>query len=111
MDDAAGDVTAHLEGVLEGLDGQAGLHPGIDRVPHDPIGEGVFDRAGVELPFGGLVFGDVHEPELVHSVGGTHLPGAAVLIDNGAEIVMNGRAGLLPVPAPLLPERAPPAVR
>ena len=62
MDDAAGDVTAHLDGVLEGLDGQTRLHPGVDGVPDDPTGERVFDRAGVELAFRGFVLRDVDEP-------------------------------------------------
>ena len=59
---------------------------------------------------GGLVFGDVREPELVRGLGGEHVPGPAVLVDDGAEVVVHGRsrsAGLAPLG---FAERAEPAV-
>lgn len=51
--DAAGDVTAHGDGVLKSLDGQWRLHPRVDRVPDDPVAERVLDRAEVETFFRG----------------------------------------------------------
>ena len=57
------------------------------------------------------MFCDIGEPELVRP--GRHEPVTltAVLVDDEAEIVMNGGARLLAVLAPLLPEHAPPGVR
>ena len=53
---------------------------------------------------------DVHEPELVRRVGGEHVTRSAVLVDDGAEVVVDGWAGA-PALAALLPERAPPPIR
>lgn len=62
--DASGGVTAAGHGVVEGLDGQVGLHPVADPVAHDPVGEHVLDRAEAELDFVGPVFGDACQPQL-----------------------------------------------
>jgi len=103
VDDAAGDVAAHRDGVLERLNCQAGLHPRADRVPDDLAAAGVFDGAAVELAFGGLVLRDlrdVDEPELVRGIGGEDVPGPAVLVDDGAEVVVDRRSRLLAVTGP-----------
>ena len=59
MHHAPGHVTAPGDGVLQGGDGEPGLHPRVDRVPHDPVGEHVLDRAEVELALDGGVLGGV----------------------------------------------------
>lgn len=110
MDDAAGDIAAHHDSVLEGLDGQPGLHPRVDRVPDDPAGERVLDSAAVELSFTRFVFRDVDEPELVRAVGSEHVPGPAVLVDDCAEVVVDRWSGTAALAALRLPERAEPAV-
>ena len=56
--------------VIERVDGDAGFHPRIDRIPDDPVGEHVLDRTHVELAFQGAVFGDVGEPQFVGRAGG-----------------------------------------
>lgn len=65
MNHATGDVTAHLNGVLERLNGGTRLHLGIDRVPVDPARESVFDCAVVELAFTRFMFRDVDSFALV----------------------------------------------
>ena len=60
---------------------------------------------------GGPVFGDVHQAQLIHGIGRENMPDATALIGDGAEVIVDRGAGLLVVAAPLLPERAPPAVR
>ena len=110
VDHAAGDVAAHRDSVLERLNCQPGLHPRVDRVPHDLAGARVFDCAAVELAFSGFVLRDVDEPELVRGIGGEDVPGSAVLVDDRAQVVVDRRSRLLAVTAPLLPERGPPAV-
>ena len=47
---------------LERVDGDAGLHPGVDRVAHDPVGEHVLDRTQVDLALASAVLGYVGEP-------------------------------------------------
>lgn len=79
------------------------------RIAHAPAREGVFDCAGVELAFHGLVFRDVHEPELAHPLGDERMSGAAVLINDGAGVVTGGWTGVVDLAA-FLPEHAPPAV-
>src|SRR5690606_30288978 len=106
VDDAAGDVAAHLHGVLPRLDGQSGLHPRADRVPDDLVPVHVLDRAHVELALIGPVLRYVGQPELVRAGGGELVPGTAVLVGDGAEVVVDGWAGLLAL-ALLLPEHAP----
>jgi len=80
MHHAAGDITAHRDSVLKRLDGQAELHPRVDRVPDDPAAEHVPDRAEIQLALGGAVFGDVGEPQLVRGVSSEDVPGPAVLV-------------------------------
>ena len=55
---------------VEGVDGDAGLHPRIDRIPHDPVREHVLDRTHVELSFQRAMFGDVGQPQFVGRAGG-----------------------------------------
>src|SRR5437868_8110262 len=71
VDDATGDVAAAPgHGGLQRCDRKPGLHPGINAVAHDPVGEDVLDRAQVQLAPGGSVLGDVGQPEQVGSGGG-----------------------------------------
>lgn len=74
MNDAAGhlepDRSSVRDGVLERLDGEAGLHPVADRVADDPVAETVLDRAAVQLARTGPVFGDVDQPQAVRGLGG-----------------------------------------
>ena len=67
--DAAGDVASPGDRVVERGDSQSGLHPLVDRVADDPVGEHVLDRADVELAFTCPVLGDVGEPQVVGGVG------------------------------------------
>ena len=75
-------------------------HPVADRVPDDPAGAGVFDRAHVQLAVAGGVFGDIGKPQLVRRVGGE---------DAVDKVIVDRRSRLLS-PALLLAERAPPSV-
>jgi len=84
MHHAASDITAHRDSVLKRLDGQGELHPRADRVPDDPAAEHVLDRAEIQPALGGPVLRDVGEPQLVRRVCGEDVPGAAVLVDDGA---------------------------
>ena len=110
MYDHALRVAALHDGVLERPHRERRLHALIDRVPHDPVRTDILDRAEVELAFTRFVLRDVHEPELVRRVGGEHVTRSAVLVDDGAEVVVDGWAGA-PALAALLPERAPPPIR
>lgn len=56
------------------------------------------------------MFGDVGEPELLWLGGGELVSGPPVLVCDGAEVLVDRQAGLLPVAASFLPERGPPAV-
>jgi len=58
---AAGDVH------FEGIDGQVAGHPRVDRVTDDPAGPHVLDRAQIQLSLGGVVLGDVGQPQLVRA--------------------------------------------
>ena len=58
-------VTAAGDGVVQRGDGQPGLHPRVDGVADDPVGEDVLDRAEVELALAGAVLGDVGQPQPV----------------------------------------------
>jgi hypothetical protein len=54
------------------------------------------------------VLGDVTEPQLIRCLSPELVPGDAVPVDDGAEVIVDRRTGLLAVlPAPL-PERRPP---
>lgn len=110
VDDAAGHVTAHQGSVLECSDGQARLHPRVDRVSDDPVAEHVLDRANVELALARFVFRDIGQPELVGGVGNELVPGSPVLVGDGATVVVDRWAGLAAVAAPFFPERGPPVV-
>jgi Protein of unknown function (DUF2699). len=98
---ASGDVTAPGDRIIEGIDGQSGLHPGVDRIAHDAVGVHVLDRTEVDLPLARPMLGDVRQPQLV---GGGRSEVAL------HEIVVNGRPGLRALAAALLAERRPPAV-
>ena len=80
---------------------EAGLHPGIHGVVHDPPAERVLDRAEIELSLISSVFRDVGEPQLVEIIRGE------VSLH---EVFANGRAGALAVPPSFLPEDRPPLV-
>src|SRR5665647_400095 len=58
-------VTAAGHRGVQGVHGELGLHPVADRVPDDPVGEHVLDRAAVDLALVGAVLGDVREPQPV----------------------------------------------
>lgn len=75
--------------ILQGCDGQAGLHPRADGVAHDPLAQDVLDRAEIQLPFSREMLGNVGEPELVRPVGSEIAAG---------EVVMHGRSGFLTRP-------------
>ena len=70
MQDAAGDVTATGDGVLDRVDDDVGMHRRLDRVADDPIGPGVFDHAAVELAFGRPMLRQIREPEPVRRISG-----------------------------------------
>ncbi len=63
VDHAAGDVAAHHDGVLERPDSQVRLHPRVDGVSDDLVGEHVLDRAEIELALGGLDSSDRRNTE------------------------------------------------
>jgi hypothetical protein len=44
------------------------------------------------------VFRDVAEPQLVRGIGGKDMPGRAVLVDHGAQVVVDGRPGFFALP-------------
>lgn len=95
MQDATGDFLAldptPDHGVVEGIDRELGGHPVADRVPHNPVGIEVLDRAAVDLALtGGAVLGDVGEPDPVWGIGGE---------DPLDVIVEDRRPGLLALPA------------
>ena len=71
---------------LERVDGDPGLHPRVDRVADDPVGEHVLDRAQVDLALAGAVLGDVGQPQRVGALG------AELPVD---QVVVDGRAGFL----------------
>ncbi len=101
VDDAAGDVTAPGDGVVERPDGELGGHAVADGVADDPVRPSVFDRAEIDLPLGRWVLGDVGEPDLVRP------PGQEGAVQ---AVVVNGWAGLLAVAATLLAKARPPPV-
>jgi len=112
--DAASDVStlggAPRDGVVERRDRESGLHPRVDRVADDPVGVDVLERAQVELALDRLVLGDVTHPQLVRLAGGELVADHAVLVDHGAQVVMNRRTGLLRLLGALgLAEGRPPA--
>lgn len=67
VQDTTSQVTASGGGVLQRGDGQAGLHLRVDGVADDPVGPDVLDRAQVELALGGVVLGDVGQPQPVRA--------------------------------------------
>ena len=101
MHDASGGITASRHRVVQGVHRETGFHSVRDRVADDPAGEHVFDGAEVELALVGPVLGDVGQPQFVDVIGG-EVP--------LHEIVVNRRAGALPVLAALLTEHRPPLV-
>jgi hypothetical protein len=77
---------------LHGRHSKASLHAVADGVADDAVGEHVFNRAQVQLAFGGAVLGDVGQPQLVGRRGGE------VSLH---QVVMDRRARSLAVLAPL----------
>ena len=59
---------------------------------NDPVGKHVLDRAKIKLAFPGSVFGDVGEPNLVRAGRCESVPGAAMVVNSGDEIIVNRRA-------------------
>ena len=111
MNHTTDNISAHRDGVVQSVDGEAGLHPRIDRVSDDLVREHVFHRAEIELALGsGPVFGDVRQPELVRALGAELVPDATVRVGYGAEVVVDRGAGFLAIAASFLPESAPPRV-
>jgi len=68
-----------------------------------------FDRADVELALGGGVLGDVGQPQPVRAVGLEAMAQPALLVDDGAQVVVDGRTGSFAVAAALARERREPA--
>ena len=101
MDNATGHVTAPRGRIDQCVHREAGLHPGIHGVAHDPPAERVLDRAEIELSLISPVFRDVGEAELVEVIRGE------VSLH---EVLVNGRAGALAVLPWFLPEDRPPLV-
>lgn len=99
---APGDITAHCDSVLKRLDGQAELHPRVDRVPDDPVRVPVLHGAEVDLVFTRVVLGDVCEPGLVRL-----LRGELAL----HEVVVDRWPGALVLSTARLTEDRPPSVR
>ncbi len=56
------------------------------------------------------MLGDVTDPQLVRRRGVELAPGTALLVSDGAQVVVDRRAGLLAAAATLLPEHRPPIV-
>ena len=101
VEDASSHILASQDCDLDGLDGQAGLHPRLDGIADDPVGAGVLDRAEVELALTGRMLGDVSQPQPVRDLG-LELAADEVVVGGGVDL---GRlAGLL------LAEHRPPAV-
>ena len=46
---APGDISTTGDCVVQCAGGQPGLHPGVDAVADDPVGEDVLDRTHVQL--------------------------------------------------------------
>ena len=80
MHDHPGRLPPVSHGHLECVDRDPGLHPRVDRVTHDPVGEHIFDRTQVHLSLSGAVLGDVGEPQLVGPLSG-ELPLHQVIMD------------------------------
>ena len=99
MHDAARDVLAACDGIIDGFDCDAGLHARVDRVADDAIRIRVFDRTDVEFPLTGWMLRDIGEPDLVHPLRREIAPD---------KIIMHGRAGLLAITASFLAKHAPP---
>ena len=101
MQHAAGDVATPGDRVAQGVHGDAGLHPRVDRIADDPVGEHVLDRAKVKLAIQRSMLRDVRQPQLVGRGCGE------VPLD---EVVMDRWAGLRALAPLLLAEPGEPAV-
>ena len=53
---------------FERVNGQARLHPGVDRVADDLVREHVLDRTQIQFSLTSSVFGDIGQPQLVWSI-------------------------------------------
>jgi hypothetical protein len=101
MNHAPGDIIAARHRTTEGLGGQAGLHPRVDGVADDAVGEHVFDRTDVELALAGPVFSNVGQPQLIWRIGG-EIPADQIVMDRWADLAI--------LAALALAERTPPTV-
>ena len=81
MKNAASNIAAPCEDVVQSAYPDRGFHSGIDRIADDAVGENIFDRTDVELAFKRSMFGDVGQPQLVRPSRGE------VSLD---EVVMHG---------------------
>lgn len=77
--------TRSATALFNALTARVAIIEGVDRVPHDPVGVQVLDRAQIELALTGGVFGDVGQPQLVGPLGGETA---------SDEVDMHRRAGL-----------------
>ncbi|TQL36726.1 hypothetical protein FB564_1851 [Salinispora arenicola] len=68
VQNASGQVTAG-GGIAQRGDGQAGLRPRVDAVADDPVGPDSLIAQRVELALGGVVLGDVGQPQPARAVG------------------------------------------
>lgn len=101
VDHAPGDITPAGYRPTESLGGQSGLHPRVDGVAHDAVGEHVFDRTQVELALAGAVFDIIIQPQPIWFISG-ETAADQVIIDRWADLAV--------LAALTLAERTPPAV-
>lgn len=97
MQNAASHLAAARHRAMQGGGRQSGLHPGVDRVPDDAVGEHVFDRAEVELALTGAMLSDIAKPQPIWRIR------SEIPLD---KIIVNRRPDLA-VLAALLPEHTP----
>lgn len=110
MKHAAGAVARLGDGVVQRVDGHAGIHRRFDRVPHDPAREHVFDRAEIDLALGDAVLGDDGQAHLVRRVGDEPVRDHPMVVFEVEQVVVDRRTALVAIAAPFVPKHGPPAV-